>query len=208
VSTAAVRGAGDIVVVDYGMGNIRSVVRALERIGASPQVSSDADRVRRADRLIVPGVGAMGDCMTRLRAGGLAEAVKERIVAGAPYLGICLGLQILLERGEEGNLEGLGLIKGRVQRFPDTLKLAVPHMGWNLVEPRIPHPLLELGYFYFVHAYRAVDVEPDAVLATTEYGNRFASAIGRDSMVAVQFHPEKSQSAGLALLEKFCRWSP
>jgi glutamine amidotransferase len=197
-----------IALVDYGMGNLPNVARALERAGGKPYVTDDPDRVRRAERLVVPGVGACGDAMRALGARGLGAALVERIRAGTPFLGICLGLQLLLESAEEGDCECLGLVPGRVAAFPRDLGLAVPHMGWNLVKPERPHPVVAEGYFYFVHGFRATGVPPEWCLARTDYGPAFPSAIGRDALVAVQFHPEKSQRAGLALLERFCAWRP
>jgi glutamine amidotransferase len=202
------RPSPEIVLIDFGMGNLRNVARALERAGAKPRVSTDPDEVRRADRVVLPGVGAAGDALNSLRESGLFGALRERFAAGRPYLGICLGLHVLLERAEEGNTEGLGVVPGVVARFPDSLGLAVPHMGWNRVEPLRPHPVLADHYFYFVHGYRAVGAPSEQVLATTEYGERFPSALGADAWLAVQFHPEKSQREGLALLERFCAWSP
>ncbi len=190
------------------MGNLRNVARALERAGAKARVTMDPDQVLRADRLVVPGVGALGDAMRCLTQRGLASALRERIPNGRPYLGICIGLQILLEQGEEGPARGLGLIPGRVDRFPESSGLPVPHMGWNVVKSTRPHPLLEDGFYYFVHAYRPVGVPAERVLASTDYGELFPSALGFDACVAVQFHPEKSQRVGLELLERFCRWSP
>ncbi len=200
--------APEIVLVDFGMGNLRNVARSLERAGAKPRVSKDPDEVCRADRVVVPGVGSCGDAMRVLREAGLTEALRERIASGRPYLGICLGLHILLDEAEEGPARGLGLIPGRVARFPESLGLAVPHMGWNAVRLERPHPVLRDDYFYFVHAYRPVDVAAEQRLAATDYGETFPSAIGRDACVAVQFHPEKSQRAGLHLLERFCDWAP
>ena len=194
--------------LDHGMGNLRNVVRALERAGAKPRVSADPEEVSRAGRVVLPGVGHLADCMQALERRGLSEAIRERIRQGRPYLGICLGLQVLLEEGEEGETRGLGLVPGRVARFPESLGLTVPHMGWNRVEPRRPHPLLRENYFYFVHAYRAESVPGDWLLGTTEYGETFPSVIGRGACVAVQFHPEKSQHAGGVLLEAFCAWAP
>ena len=202
------RAPQEIVLVDFGMGNLRSVARALERADAKPRVSRDPDEVRGADRVVLPGVGSCGDAMAALRQAGLVEALRERIAAGRPYLGICLGLHVLLERGEEGDAECLGVVPGTVARFPESLPLAVPHMGWNRVEPARPHPVIREGYFYFVHAYRGVGVPDEMTLAHTDYGEPFASAVGFDACVAVQFHPEKSQKEGLALLERFLAWSP
>jgi glutamine amidotransferase len=146
--------------------------------------------------------------MKALTERGLGEALRERVRVGRPYLGICIGLQVLLEEGEEGPTTGLGLIKGRVARFPPRPRLPVPHMGWNRVVPVTPHPVLSEDYFYFVHTYRAEGVPDESVLATTEYGDRFPAALGLGSCLAVQFHPEKSQRAGVLLLEQFCRWTP
>jgi glutamine amidotransferase len=198
----------EIVLVDFGMGNLRSVARALERTGAKARVTRDPDELRGADRLVLPGVGACGDAMGALRERDLVEPLREHIAAGRPYLGICLGLHVLLERGEEGPTDCLGVIPGSVARFPASLPLAVPHMGWNKVECTRPHPVLADDYFYFVHAYRPEGAPDSYVLARTEYGGPFISALGFDACVAVQFHPEKSQRAGLALLERFCAWSP
>lgn len=194
--------------VDYGMGNLRSVARAFERAGAKPRVSRDPDELRSADRVVVPGAGAAGDAMRGLQEGGLDVALRERFAQGRPYLGLCVGLQVLFEHAEEGDACCLGVIPGRVERFPDSLGLAVPHMGWNLLKVERPHPVLRDGYYYFVHSYRPVGVPAEQRLGSTEYGELFASAVGRDACVAVQFHPEKSQRAGLAMLERFCAWSP
>lgn len=198
-----------VCVVDYGMGNLPNVVRALERAGASAAASADPAAVRAAERVVVPGVGACHDAMRALHAGGLDEAIRAVIAAGRPFLGICLGQQVLLESAEEGDADRcLGLVPGRVAAFPRDTDLPVIHMGWNLVKPERAHPVVAEGYFYFVHGYRAVDVPADWWLARSDYGGDFASAIGRDNLVAVQFHPEKSQRAGLHLLERFCAWSP
>jgi glutamine amidotransferase len=197
-----------VTLVDYGMGNLPNVARAFARAGARADITSDPAELRRAERVVVPGVGASGDAMAALRASGMDAALREWIGAGRPYLGICLGMQLLLETAEEGDAECLGIVPGRVALFPSSLGLRVPHMGWNLVKPERPHPVLEEGYFYFVHSYRATGVPQPFRLARTDYGEEFPSAIGRDNYLGVQFHPEKSQRAGLALLERFCRWSP
>lgn len=199
----------EVVVVDYGMGNLRSVARAFERIGARPRVTDSAAALRTADRVVLPGVGSALDAMSALRRDGLADALREHIAAGRPYLGICLGLQVLLDEAEEGGSgKCLGVLPGRVARFPEESELPIPHMGWNQVKPLREHPVIAEGYFYFVHGYRPTDVPAEFWLARTDYGESFASAIGSGSCVAVQFHPEKSQRAGLELLERFCAWKP
>ena len=198
----------EVVLVDFGMGNLRSVARSMERAGALPRVSADPSEVRSAARVVVPGVGNCARAMEQLRQAGIDDAIRERIAAGRPYLGICLGLQLLLEYAEEGPADALGIIPGNVTRFPDSPGLSIPHMGWNRVETTTEHPVLESGYFYFVHSYRAESVAPDRLLALSDYGVKFPSAVGSGSCVAVQFHPEKSQRAGLALLERFMSWTP
>ncbi len=199
----------EVLILDFGMGNLRSVARALERAGAKPRVSVSPDEIAAAERIVFPGVGACGDALPTLRARGLDQALRARISAGLPTLAICVGMQALLESSNEGRLEmGVGVVPGRVARFPDSIELAVPHMGWNLVRTVRPHPVLRDGYFYFLHAYRAEDVPEPFVLATTEYGEIFPAAVGTGACVAVQFHPEKSQFEGLALLERFLAWNP
>ena len=201
--------AGTIALVDYGMGNLRSVERAFARIGRDVRVTDSPAELRGADRIVLPGVGSARDCMTALRSKGLDDAIREHIGAGRPYLGICLGLQVLLDEADEGGVGPcLGVIRGRVERFPESLGLAVPHMGWNLVKLERPHPVLADDYFYFVHSYRATRVPDADVLARTDYGESFVSALGHGSCVAVQYHPEKSQRAGVELLERFCAWQP
>jgi len=205
----------NVVVVDYGMGNIRSVSKALERVapGARVLVTADPGRILAADRVVVPGQGAMPDCMRQLAASGAREAVIEAARA-KPFLGICIGMQMLFERGEEGDTAGLGLLDGRVPRFPAARMagLKVPHMGWNEVRQARAHALWE-GVpegerFYFVHSYFPEPADEALVAATTDYGVRFTCAIARDNIFAVQFHPEKSQSAGLRLLSNFVHWRP
>jgi len=205
----------DIAVVDYGMGNIRSVSKALERVAprARVQVTADPARIRAADKVVVPGQGAMRDCMRQLAASGAREAVVESTRA-KPFLGICIGMQMLFEHGEEGDTPGLALLPGRVPRFPAArmVGLKVPHMGWNEVRQARAHALWE-GIpsgerFYFVHSYFPDPAEAGLTSATTEYGVVFTCAIARDNIFAVQFHPEKSQSAGLRLLSNFVEWRP
>lgn len=205
----------DIAVVDYGMGNIRSVSKALERVAprARVQVTADPARIRAADKVVVPGQGAMPDCMRQLAASGARDAVVESTRA-KPFLGICIGMQMLFEHGEEGDTPGLALLPGRVPRFPAARMagLKVPHMGWNEVRQTRAHALWE-GIpsgerFYFVHSYFPDPAEAGLTSATTEYGVVFTCAIARDNIFAVQFHPEKSQSAGLRLLSNFVEWRP
>ena len=205
----------DIAVVDYGMGNIRSVSKALERVapGARVAVTAEPDRIRAAERVVVPGQGAMPDCMRQLAASGAREAVIESTSA-KPFLGICIGMQMLFERGEEGDTPGLGLLPGGVPRFPAARMggLKVPHMGWNEVRQARAHALwdgIPSGErFYFVHSYYPDPADAGLVAATCEYGVAFTCAIARDNIFAVQFHPEKSQSAGLRLLSNFVQWRP
>lgn len=204
-----------VAVVDYGSGNLRSVARALARSGLAPEVTSDPAAVRRAQAVVLPGVAAFADAVESLRAKGLDDAVREGIAARRPYLGLCLGLQLLFEAGDEhGPTPGWGLLRGRVERFsecgPEGVRLRVPHIGWNEVRFRDSHPMLshlpERDTFYFVHSYRAVPADPAVVVGTADYGGPFAAAVASERMFAVQFHPEKSQSAGRRLLDAFAAW--
>jgi imidazole glycerol-phosphate synthase subunit HisH len=205
----------DIAVVDYGMGNIRSVSKALERVapGVHVRVTSDPRAIGAAERVVVPGQGAMPDCMRQLAASGAREAVIEA-TRDKPFLGICIGMQMLFERGEEGGAAGLGLLAGSVPRFPAARMagLKVPHMGWNQVRQSGAHALwsgIPSGErFYFVHSYFPAPADPALEAASCEYGVSFTCAIARDNIFAVQFHPEKSQSAGLRLLSNFVQWRP
>ena len=204
-----------IAVVDYGMGNIRSVSKALERVapGAEVLVTSDPQAIRAAERVVVPGQGAMPDCMRQLAASGAREAVVEATRA-KPFLGICVGMQMLFEHGEEGDTPGLGLLAGSVPRFAGARMrdLKVPHIGWNEVKQVRPHPLwdgvADGARFYFVHSYYPQPAEGAMTAATCVYGVTFTCAVTRDNIVAVQFHPEKSQSSGLQLLSNFVQWRP
>jgi glutamine amidotransferase len=197
------------VVVDYGMGNLRSVQKALERVGCDAVVSSDPRVVAQAPALVLPGVGAFHDCMQNLTAARLVDPLLAGIAAGKPFLGICLGMQLLLTVGEEfGIHQGLDLVPGRVVRFPHDHALPVPHMGWNQVHFAQPdHPMVagipDGSYFYFVHSYHAAPADGGAVAAWTDYGVRFCSAIARGNLFATQFHPEKSQRWGLKMLANF-----
>jgi glutamine amidotransferase len=201
-----------IAVVDYGMGNLRSVSKALEHVAprAKVTVTADPEAILSAERVVVPGQGALPDCMRQLAASGAREAVIEATRA-KPFLGICIGLQMLFERGEEGDTPGLGLLPGRVPRF-NLSGLKIPHMGWNEVMQRRSHALWEgiadRSRFYFVHSYYPAPADAALVAATTDYGAPFTCAVARDNIFAVQFHPEKSQSAGLQLLSNFVRWRP
>jgi glutamine amidotransferase len=204
-----------VAVVDFGAGNLRSVARSLLRSGLEPEVTSDPASVRRADAVVLPGVGAFADAVASLRAKGLDDAVREALASGRPYLGLCLGLQVLFsESDEHGTTPGLGLFEGRVERFPACdeagRRLLVPHIGWNRVRFAGSHPLLrslpEQDFYYFVHAYRAVPAREEDVVGRADYGGPFAAAIARDNAFAVQFHPEKSQRAGKCLLDAFAAW--
>ncbi len=195
------------------MGNLRSVSKALEHVAPGAEVLATADPavIRSAERVVVPGQGAMPDCMRQLAASGAREAVIE--AAGAkPFLGICIGLQMLFERGEEGDTPGLGLLPGNVPRFRVAPGLKIPHMGWNEVLQRRPHALwagiADRSRFYFVHSYFPAPRDEGVTAATCVYGMPFTCAVARDNIFAVQFHPEKSQSAGLQLLSNFVRWRP
>ena len=210
-----------IALLDYGAGNLRSVGKALERSGLAVEVTSDAAAVARADALVLPGVGAFRDAREHLAAKHLDDAVRRAIAAGRPYLGLCLGLQFLFEEAEEhGRTAGLGLLRGRVVRFPergaDGARLLVPHIGWNEVRWVRPptgapgHPMLaalpERDHYYFVHSYHALPADADTVVGWTDYGGPFAAAVATEGIFAVQFHPEKSQAAGKRLLDAYVRW--
>jgi len=195
-----------IAILDYGIGNLRSVEKALRHVGADVLVTGDADAVRAARALVLPGVGAFGDGMAQLKARGLVPVIEEAAAAGRPILGICLGMQLLFEGSEEmGHHRGLGLLRGRVRRFPPGLK--VPHIGWNQVHIIRPNPLLEGlasgSWVYFAHSYYVEPREDHTILATTEYGRPFASVVGDGACFGLQFHPEKSQQAGLSILRRF-----
>lgn len=200
-----------VVIVDYDAGNLRSVARACREVGAAAEVSRDPRHLRRAERIIFPGVGAAGSAMRSLAEAGLDAALIDAFHAGTPILGICLGLQICLQRSEENDTETLGLVRGEVRRFRlQDPALKVPHMGWNAVRVRRSHPVLaglEAGdECYFVHAYRPVPAEPAQVLAEATYEGPFCAVLGHANLIATQFHPEKSGRVGLDLLARFLAW--
>jgi glutamine amidotransferase len=204
-----------IAVVDYGAGNLRSVAKALERSELEPRVVGDPAAVRSADGVVLPGVGAFADAIANLRAKGLDDAVRESMASGRPYLGLCLGLQVLFDESDEhGSTPGLGLLPGRIERFDerdtDGSVLRVPHIGWNRVCFRGSHPMLDNmpaeDCYYFVHSYRAPAAEQEHAVGVTDYGGEFAAAVATDRLFAVQFHPEKSQGAGRTLLDAFATW--
>lgn len=203
-----------IAVVDYGMGNIRSVSKALEHVapGDEVRVTADPAAIRAADRVVVPGQGAMPDCMRQLAASGARDAVIEA-AARKPFLGICIGLQMLFEHGDEGDTPGLGLLPGRVPRLAVSDQgLKIPHMGWNEVMQTRSHALWggipDRSRFYFVHSYHPEPAERGMTAGTCAYGVSFTCAVARDNIFAVQFHPEKSQNSGLRLLSNFVQWQP
>jgi glutamine amidotransferase len=201
-----------IIIVDYGMANLRSVQKALEKVGAAADISGDPGRIAEADKLILPGVGAFRDAIGRLREAHLAEPILDHIRAGKPFFGICLGLQLLFTTSyEDGVYQGLDLFPGEVIRFDDVPGLKVPHMGWNQLRIKRPAPhLADLPpdpAVYFVHSYYVVPKDPSLVATQTDYPTPFASSIWRDNVFATQFHPEKSQRVGLRMLRNFVELS-
>lgn len=209
-----------IVVVDYGMGNLRSVAQALRHVApdADVRISGELSDIRGADRLVLPGQGAMPDCMRCLRESGLQDAVAESS-RNKPLLGVCVGEQLLFDWSEEGSTPGLGLLPGKVVRFQlegrlqaDGSRFKVPQMGWNRVHQSLSHPLwngiADESYFYFVHSYYAAPALAEHTAGVTDYGERFACAVARDNIFATQFHPEKSAAAGLQLYKNFVSWRP
>jgi glutamine amidotransferase len=199
-----------ITIIDYGMGNLRSVQKAFERIGFPARITNDPQQVAEASHLVLPGVGAFADAMAELRRLELVEPIRQAIQKEKPFLGICLGLQLLFDRSHEDGLhEGLGILSGEVVRFDLPVEYAVPHMGWNQLQIRRPHPLLagieEGAYVYFVHSYYVVPQDGSVIATETDYGVWFCSSIGQGRLFATQFHPEKSQSVGLRMLENFAR---
>ena len=201
--------APTVAVIDYGMGNLRSVAKAVEAAGGAVRIVTRPDEITSAAGLVLPGVGALADCITALKSGGLDQAVSEWIRADRPFLGVCLGLQALFDFSEEADTQGLGFFPGRVVRFKVSAGLKIPHMGWNTVRFTQPGSPLTVGLategeaFYFVHSYHCVPADPALVLAECEYGGRFTAAIARGRCFATQFHPEKSQAKGLQLYRNF-----
>lgn len=195
------------VIINYQAGNLNNLKNALDYQGIKNKIVTHADEVRQADRILMPGVGAFGPAMASLKTSGMMEVILEKIDEGTPFLGICVGLQLLFSEGHEGGVhEGLGIIKGKVIRFEHELK--IPQMGWNQVSYSDENPLFQNisnhSYFYFVHSYFGVPTQSDVILTTTEYGAPFPSAVHTQNVWGVQFHPEKSQDAGLQLLKNFC----
>ena len=213
-----------VTIIDYGAGNLHSAAKAFERManglgGITIEVTSDPDRVRMADRIMLPGVGAFADCKAGLDAvTGMVEVLEERVVrGGVPFLGVCVGMQLMASEGREKVVTpGLGWIPGAVQKItPTDPALKIPHMGWNTISITRPHPLFagipdgpDGLHAYFVHSYHLVTESPDTLLATTDYGGTVTACVGRDNMFGTQFHPEKSQALGLRLIENFLRWTP
>ena len=199
-----------IAIIDYRAGNLRSVERALRHLGIECRITVSPQEIRSARQVIFPGVGAAGKAMETITSSGLDAVIRETAARGTPFLGICLGTQIILDESQEGNTRCLGIIAGTVRKFPERSGVKIPHMGWNTLQKRIDHPLLAGidpdAQFYFVHSYYPDPAREDDVAACTTYGIRFASMIARGSVAAVQFHPEKSGRPGLKLLRNFSEW--
>jgi len=212
-----------VTIIDYGAGNLHSAAKAFERmatpLGISVEVTADPERVRIADRIMLPGVGAFADCKAGLDAvSGMVEVLEERVIrGGVPFLGVCVGMQLMASEGREKvATSGLGWIPGAVQKImPADPALKIPHMGWNTISVTTPHPLFagipdgpDGLHAYFVHSYHLVTESPTTLLAITDYGGQVTACVGRDNMFGTQFHPEKSQALGLQLIENFLRWTP
>lgn len=205
--------AESVALIDYGAGNLHSVENALRTVGARVRVTAEPDAVRAADRVVLPGVGSFAACADGLRAiPGLVDALEERVRAGGvPFLGVCVGMQLLADRGlEHGTTAGLGWIAGEVRAIEQTdPAIKVPHMGWNDVAPTAhAGPVIEAGEAYFLHSYHFAADDPQAIAAMTDHGGGIVAAVARDNLLGVQFHPEKSQAYGLALLTRFLEWRP
>ena len=199
-----------IAVIDYGMGNVRSVSKALEKVGGKVEITSDGEIIERADSIVLPGVGAYSEAMDNLKSLGLLSSIRRSIENGKTFLGICLGLQLLFTESEEGNVRGLDIIPGKVKKFSLAEPLKIPHMGWNKVQFKIKNEKCKIfeevpdkSYFYFAHSYYVEPQDERVILAKTEYGIEFTSAIYKDNVIGVQFHPEKSVEVGLEFLKNF-----
>ena len=197
-----------IAIIDYDAGNIKSVEKAMQLLGQEVIITRDRETIMNADKVILPGVGAFGDAMSKLRQYGLDEVIRDVTAKGTPFLGICLGLQLLFERSDETpGVEGLGILKGEILRIPDKEGLKIPHMGWNNIkvkeDSRLFKGLPENPYVYFVHSYYLQADDEDIVAATTEYGVKIHAAVEKDNIFACQFHPEKSSTVGLQILKNF-----
>ena len=200
-----------IAIVDYRAGNLTSVLRAVRHLGHEAEITDDAKRICSAERVIFPGVGAAGETMANLKELGLYDVLKDDVFeAGKPLLGICIGVQVIFERSKENDTTCLGLLSGEVKRFSSDMGLKIPQIGWNRVRQVKPHPLFEgvpdEAEFYFVNSYHPVPASTDLVFGMTEYGVEFPSAVGRDNLIATQFHLEKSGEVGLKMLDNFCSW--
>ncbi len=201
-----------IAIIDYQMGNLRSVQKGFERVGHEAMITSDPAVLAQADKIVLPGVGAFGDAMTELRSRELIEPIRDAITSGKHFLGICLGLQLLFEASsEDGRHEGLGILRGEVVRFDVPSQYKVPHMGWNQAKIRRPAPILaaveDESHFYFVHSYYVVPQDPTVIAIEADYHKPFCAMIWRDNLFATQFHPEKSQADGLKILKNFAELS-
>jgi imidazole glycerol-phosphate synthase subunit HisH len=197
-----------LAIIDYGVGNLRSVEKAFAAMGCEAVVSGDEKVLRSAERLVLPGVGAFAACMKALKERGLDQVVRERVAAGTPLLGVCVGMQLLFEESDEfGSTSGLGLLRGRVRRF--SRDLVVPQVGWNRIAQLRTHPVFaeiaDRSHFYFVHSYYCEPLDNQVVMGQTEYGINYASVVAQENICGVQFHPEKSQESGLRLLRNFAR---
>lgn len=198
-----------ITIIDYGMGNLRSAQKAFEFIGYEAQISDDIDIITASEKIVLPGVGAFSDAMEKLNSSGISEIIKQKTSSGTPFLGICLGMQLVFDKSYEGGeFQGLGLIKGEIKRFDIPKGYKVPHIGWNKLKMK-DNPLFKglCGdiYTYFVHSFHAVTEDNDAVIATCDYGVEFTAAVNKDNIFATQFHPEKSGDSGLKMLENFAK---
>lgn len=202
--------SNEIVIIDYGMGNLHSVTKAIAKVGGDPVVTSDIEVISRAQKVVLPGVGAFGDCMLNLEKAGLVPVIKELAAKGTPLLGICLGMQVLFEGSEETpGVAGLGIFKGQVKKLTTDLK--IPHMGWNCLSLKSPSPLTagaEGQYVYFDHSYHCVPEDTGIITAVSDYHQEVVACVGRDNVQAFQFHPEKSSSVGMSLLKAFKEWKP